>query len=143
MKQKKYIAFAVLHVLIPLCVGTGIYILVRPEAYISRICIAFYPWLGELRLRMCTDFFHMFLKNYACDILWAYALTMALLWYGKLVGQKLWKPALVSGGFAVLMEAMQLLPVIPGTFDFFDVVVEIFAGFLAVCVSVIFYKYKN
>lgn len=143
MKQKKYIACAVLHALIPLCAGTGIYILVRPETYIAKVCIAVNPWLGELRIRMGTDLFHMFLRNYACDMLWAYALTIALLRYGRLIGQKMWKSTLISGGFVVLLEALQQLALIPGTFDVFDVVVEILAVFIAVCVSVIFYKHQN
>lgn len=143
MKQEKCIAFAMLHILIPLCVGTGIYILVRPGTYIARICISLNPWLGELRIRMGTDLFHMFLRNYACDMLWAYALTIGLFWYGRLTGQKVWKSALIGGGFAVLMESLQILPVIPGTFDGMDVVTEILATLIAGCVSMIFYKYKD
>ncbi len=143
MKQEKYIAFAMLHTLIPLCVGTGIYILVRPGTYIARACTFLIPWLGELRIRMGTDLFHMFLRNYACDMLWAYALTIGLLWYGRLTGQKVWKSALISGGFAVFMEGLQILPVIPGTFDGMDVVAEILATLIAGCVSMIFYKYKD
>ena len=130
MKQKKCITFAMLHTLIPLCMGTGIYILVRPGTYIARVSISLNPWLGELRIRMGTDLFHMFLRNYACDMLWAYALTIGLFWYGRLTGQKVWKSALIGGGFAVLMESLQILPVIPGTFDGMDV-------------SMIFYKYKD
>lgn len=143
MKQEKCITFAMLHTLIPLCMGTGIYILVRPGTYIARICISLNPWLGELRIRMGTDLFHMFLRNYACDMLWAYALTIGLFWYGRLTGQKVWKSALISGGFAVLMESLQILPVIPGTFDGMDVVTEILAMLIAGCVSMIFYKYKD
>lgn len=143
MKQKKCITFAMLHTLIPLCMGTGIYILVRPGTYIARICISLNPWLGELRIRMGTDLFHIFLRNYACDMLWAYALTIGLFWYGRLTGQKVWKSALIGGGFAVLMESLQILPVIPGTFDGMDVVTEILAMLIAECVSMIFYKYKD
>lgn len=143
MKQEKCIAFAMLHILIPLCVGTGIYILVRPGTYIARVCTFLIPWLGELRIRMGTDLFHMFLRNYACDMLWAYALTIGLLWYGRLTGQKVWKSALISGGFAVFMEGLQILPVIPGTFDGMDVAAEILATLIAGCVSMIFYKYKD
>lgn len=143
MKQEKCITFAMLHTLIPLCMGTGIYILVRPGTYIARICISLNPWLGELRIRMGTDLFHMFLRNYACDMLWAYALAIGLFWYGRLTGQKVWKSALIGGGFAVLMESLQILPVIPGTFDGMDVVTEILATLIAGCVSMIFYKYKD
>ena len=143
MKQEKCITFAMLHTLIPLCMGTGIYILVRPGTYIARVCISLNPWLGELRIRMGTDLFHMFLRNYACDMLWAYALTIGLFWYGRLTGQKVWKSALIGGGFAVLMESLQILPVIPGTFDGMDVVTEILAMLIAGCVSMIFYKYED
>lgn len=145
MKRRNDIVFAVLHTLIPLSIGIGIYILVRPDTYIAKLCITWNPWLTQI----CSldlekaGLVYVFLRNYACDMLWAYALAIGLLWYGRLIGEKQWQSILTAIGFGILMEGLQILPTIPGTFDVYDVAAEVFAIFVGVCVSMIFYNYQD
>lgn len=72
-----------------------------------------------------------FLRNYGLDMLWAYALTAAVLW---IVGsdEKWRRPApYLIAAFMILTETAQALPKVSGTFDPWDIVTELITEWLA------------
>lgn len=85
----------------------------------------------------------MFLKNYACDMLWAYSLSIVITWYGRIVGQSVWKSLAESICVLILLEFLQITPFVTGTFDVLDICVEILMAGIAMLISVCFYNYKD
>ena len=70
-----------------------------------------------------------FVRNYLFDFLWGYSLAAGIMWIlggeikqGRIIGLVCF--------FSLFMECLQLFPQVEGTFDFWDVITEIAAGYL-------------
>lgn len=76
-------------------------------------------------------------------MLWAYSLSIAIIWYGRIIGQSVWKSLAESICFLILLELLQIFPFVTGTFDILDICFETMMVGIAALISVCFYKYKD
>ncbi len=82
--------------------------------------------LGSIPLSLKT------IRNYAFDILWAYSLTVAMLCVEVPFFRSSQCFALFMVTLEVIMEMLQLMPDIYGTFDAIDIVVESITSILVI-----------
>ena len=124
--NNKYLLRYSVHVFLPIAIGSLIYILIRPDTYVSN-------WIyerlgfqaqGDVPLMFQPKWLYTFLTGHAADILWAYSLAHAVFWIlGG--GFGCWLPTIICIAFAVGIESMQLFPLLSGTFDWWDILLEI------------------
>ena len=122
MKERS-VVFYIIHVLAPLAIGCLIYYVFCPDVYfvdvIDRIVGC------GFHIKITTDYlFVKLIRFYIFDVLWAYSLTFAV--FG-IAGCMFYREILLTGiiGFEILMESLQTVPAIPGTFDIWDMVLEV------------------
>lgn len=109
-----------------LVAGVLVYFLFRPDTYVSQvICSGLgIEWPVGV-IGVFPDWIVVFLRNYMCDMFWAYALTFAV---GALLHDVLgssFSVLLVCGIFEIVIELSQEIGIMSGTFDMVDVVLEI------------------
>jgi len=132
-------AFYILNTLIPLLLGFGIYIAFRPDAIISKYTYALFGIL-PLSISLPYKWLQAVICGFSCDFLWAYSLTFVV---GMIVGytkRNRITVFLICLLFEVLIEILQLVGFIHGTFDIIDIIVELLAIFLAL---VLITKYEE
>lgn len=140
--QKKYFGFYICNLFLPLIIGTTIYLLFRPDTYIS---VVFYKLTNWTPISWNPDnlFFReflLFLKNYSCDLLWAYALSIALWIFHT---HRLLSLALIFIEciiFEMLIEFLQYKTLISGTFDIWDIILESVSSIVAIIVILISFR---
>ena len=122
--KNSYIAFYLPNIIIPLAVGLIIYTLLNPFSFIS-ICIYRLlnipaPYVDDMP---AVDI----IRNYVCDMLWAYSLCFAV---SMILGKNplgISVSLIISLLFCSLTEALQIPQVIKGTFDIADIILESFS----------------
>lgn len=88
----------------------------------------------KLHIVLPTDLWMLKLfRNFFFDFVWAYSFTFACQLFSDEKSSKL-QYAFISF-FIIFMEVLQLAPNIPGTFDIWDIVVELFAVVIAANIS--------
>lgn len=116
--------FYIWNIILPLVIGTIVYLYVKPSAPISQL-IYFILHISPPVLRVGPTGIHRFIQCYLCDILWSYSLTFALsLYLGR---DRLLLTYVIAASFSTLVEVLQLLPYILGSFDIFDIIVQLIA----------------
>ena len=123
--------FIALNVIIPLILGLLIYLAVSREVVFIKLISGSLGYSNNEGMTL-GSFVATRLRYYLPDMLWGYSLVFALFF---VCGRE--QPALVpvwilAGIFAAIMESLQLISAVPGSFDPMDMVVEIAAGLLAV-----------
>ena len=124
----------ILNIILPVLTGVLIYLMMSPS-------VLFIKETGVITGRdihqssITEDFPLLYtIRCYLPDMLWGYALMFALfLSCGrdrKLVGFVFFLTAI----FSVIMECLQLMPAVFGSFDSFDIAVEISAELLALII---------
>lgn len=118
------------HIFIPLFAGAGLYLLLCPEAFVSR---GFYALLGIRPPAIACGGALRPIRNHLADMLWAWALTCcASLALGRGKGFHAAAAAIGTGLFVEL--AQRTLGV--GTFDWLDVALEALAALAAaLCIA--------
>lgn len=128
-KTRKIHVFYLINIFIALILGLLIYIVFRPDTYISK-------WFSEsthlgsiaIGMRVKKNIVIAFLRNYMGDFLWAYALTYSVQIFIEANRKKGYIALIISCIiFEILIEVMQKLNIISGTFDLYDIIVEVFA----------------
>ncbi len=130
MKEKKN--FLILNILAPLLIGGLIYYFISPDVIFVK---QMDTWIGGgIHLTVMTKRFWLtaFLRNYLLDMLWGYALVYVLFFVFDDKTAGLSKSFLLAAGFSALMEVLQLMAIVPGTFDSYDILAEILVELLAV-----------
>ena len=118
-----------LNVVVPVATGAVLYYLISPDILFTDI-IDRYLHLN-FHIEIPTDNnIAMILRYYIFDILWAYSLTWALLYCLNPTNDQLSRLFVTCTIFECVLEGIQTLAVVPGTFDPSDIIVEI-------CVSII------
>lgn len=116
--------FYIWNIILPLAIGTMVYLYVKPSAPISQL-IYFILHISPPVLNIKPTGIHRFIQCYLCDILWSYSLTFALsLYLGK---DRLLLAYVIAASFSTLVEVIQLLPYVLGSFDIFDIIVQLIA----------------
>lgn len=133
-KREKIIILT--NVLVPITIGSMIYIILSPDVYFVNI-------LDKLmkinRAVVNNNFFIVFIRNYFLDMLWGYSLVFALAFiYGKDINLR--KIIIIAFSFSISIELLQLTPIIRGTFDIYDIVLELIAE---LCALIILRKLLN
>ena len=137
-KFKRIAAF--LNCFLPLFWGGIIYILFRPDTYISSF---FYGLFSvELFVSISENIVVSFLKYWFCDFLWAYSLAFCLLIVFEKSNYKFILPIIISAVFCIILETLQKLGVISGTFDWWDLLAELTAVASAVIIKRRFFYEK-
>ena len=140
-KRKSIIALFV-GVLLPLCIGTVLYIWIKPNAWCSQIiCRTLRIPTQDAFNEDTIPIIGYFIKHQLCDMLFSISLTFAIL---LLIGNK--RYGIVIGGtivllFETLLEIAQL-GVFPGNFDVFDIIAECSAT-IAILISIRILKIKR
>ena len=127
--MKKKFTFYLLNIGIPLVLGLGIYLFCYRTTYINSVFTQVFGF--SLPYIYYDNAFHRFITCWACDILWAYALTFSLYPCFKVFKRPLIITCVTSSIFAVIIELLQINGIMNGTFDILDIVFEIVAIILA------------
>lgn len=130
LKRKTIIIF--LNIFLPLFIGLLIYLFFRKNTYINlffeNVFFISLPYLYS------DSVFCRVLTSWACDILWAYSLTFSLFFCFKSFINSLQITYILSVLFSIAFELLQLTSIIIGTFDVWDIILEIAAISLAVII---------
>ena len=112
----------VVNIIVPLVCGLFIYLTKAERTYIS-------DFLSVFRLALPIIDYPLVIRYYACDFLWTYSLFFCLrLTLGDtLKGKHNLTVIALTGVVAVILETIQLIKTIPGTFDMLDILVELIA----------------
>jgi hypothetical protein len=123
--MKRYI----LRVIIPLLVGLIIYVIFSPNVFITKFIWSVFntenPFDGVDITRM--PLVVQFLRYYLCDVLWSFSLTnmLILIWGYKNIKKAL----IIAVVFSIFIEVLQIRFI--GTFDIWDIIVQIFGCFMS------------
>lgn len=135
MREKKQYF---LNVVAALLIGLCVYIIFRPDTYISVLFSKRidFTWLQN-SLPKIPSLLTQFARNYLCDILWAYALFNAFFLIYK--EEQAMGVFGICAVFEIVVEVLQLFDIIQGTFDVVDIVFEI----VATLTSALYIKNKS
>lgn len=118
MKRKILTIF--INIFLPLAVGLCIYLLFYNGTYLNSI-------FGiELSFK-ANSLLGIFMKSWACDILWAYSLTYSLYFVLYAFKNRILFSAILSICIATGFELLQLFGKVNGTFDILDIIFQIAA----------------
>ena len=122
----------VVNIIIPLILGLLIYLTKPSSTYLSDFLSDFRSILSTIRYPEIIDF-------YACDFLWTYSMFFCLrLTLGDaLKGKHNLTVITVTGVVAIILEILQLIKGVPGTFDPMDIVAELIAVAVAFLITII------
>lgn len=121
----------VANVVFPLVCGLYVYLTKAERTYISDC-------LSVIRLITPTVNYPYIIRNFACDFLWTYSMFFCLrLILGEPLKSKynFWVIA-VTAFVATILEIMQLIHIIPGTFDCLDILAELIAIVVADLITI-------
>lgn len=135
--SRKTILF--LHVICPLAAGALIYCLAAPDVIFIKKTEDFMGWAFPMQKLPTGGTFLRLIRNYLPDMMWGYSLVFALFYIIGNNAASIRKVFGMAFSFSAVMEMMQKVSFVPGTFDVFDIAVEFLAEAIAAC---IIYKYK-
>ena len=124
--------FTALNILLPLIAGVIVYIFVQKSTYLENVLVGFFA--ADFKPLIWSGWTYTFTVCWLCDVLWAYSLTFSL-WMVLCS----WKNAVLFSAVLAFVagaafELLQLFEVMGGTFDVFDMVLELMAASLAAVV---------
>ena len=128
--------FWLVNTLLPLLFGLFIYILYRPDTYISSVFLRILNTSGIPSEQLSAR--SAFLRFYLCDILWAYALTFTISFLLGQLKKELFLTAAICVAFEGMIEFMQKWQIIRGTFDWIDLLSEALATMFAISMIIYF-----
>ena len=127
------------NVALPLIFGALIYLCFRSNSLIM------FNWFDFFHLNFVTSFFRENFYTYNAilpdwfkfslpDALWIYALnsTLYIIWDKKFIGINPW--FIIALFIAPFHEFLQLLNIVPGTFDVIDLIFYFFGSFLSILI---------
>ena len=122
--RKKELLFYLLNIVVPLLIGTYIYIRYSPNV----IFVGYLNNFVELKAKELNSA-TLFLRNYFCDFCWSYSLAffISFIYYENL---SLVYSILIPTTIGSVIELLQLIGFINGTYDLFDIFVELLATLL-------------
>ncbi|MBP5260682.1 MAG: hypothetical protein J6Z43_00995 [Clostridiales bacterium] len=104
---------------ISLMIGLVIYLTNGSTTYISGS-------FEKLGIKLISIDYPKIIKNYGCDFLWGYALCSGLQMFNSNAGSRLGLLKVITASMllAIIMESLQKVSFISGTFDILDILVE-------------------
>ena len=133
-KRKIYIVLCILSV----SLGGGIYIIFRPNTYVSEIFVSIFP-LPQNTIDFFSYFNCNFVKYYFPDYLWAFSLVCG---FNTIFSshKKIFHCAIAVLLMGILCEILQLSGIVTGTGDLIDVLMYLTAVCSVVLIEKIFLK---
>ncbi len=122
--------FILLNVIAPVLIGAIIYYLFFPEAVFVRLIDNLLGSSYHIPVNVDNILIKL-IRFYFLDFLWAYALMSAVI----LIFKNDSRVFVIILIFEIVLELIQLLPSIRGTFDVCDIGIEILASILAIKLS--------
>ena len=126
----KYVHLFLVYVVAPIFLGAVLYYIFCPDVWFVKKLDIIFGLYGCHVFFPFSNIFIKFLRFYLMDFLWAFSL-MALIWI-TFYDMGIHKLTILVIGFEIAMEFIQLFPHISGTFDIFDIAVEIIANILVI-----------
>ena len=118
--------FFLINILLPLAVGLLIYAFIGEGTIISGQIGKVFPITG-IQIRKDSFWITEVIRNYLPDILWAYALTFAVAGVAFNTKKELVAACLICFIFEIVLELVQKSDMVPGTFDYIDIALEVAA----------------
>lgn len=133
MDRRKERLFISANIAIPVIAGAVIYYLFCPNVIFVRALDCIFAKMAEIR-NICSVNINAvsFFRNYFLDMLWSYALVFAVFIFLKESRNSLRKTFVITAVFAALLELMQAIPAVSGTFDWLDILAEILSEVIAI-----------
>ncbi len=128
--MRKHRIILLLNIIIPLIFGLVIYLLLKPNTYISELIYSLFNIRFDYYISN-KGIIRIFIYNYLCDILWAYALTFTVYYFVNSFTHKYLLTLFITNMFCVLIELLQYFGIVSGTFDIFDILLECVSSALA------------
>ncbi len=130
-KLKEFTVYAAF-IVIPILLGTYIYIALAPDTYPHILFERLFPGI-DLTIQRTEENYHLtgFLRNYLCDFLWAFSLESCIMLIFNGCKRQLLISVIISSLFSVIIEVLQKFELIFGVFDIIDLACEIIAVILA------------
>lgn len=123
---KKYL-FLILNTIVPLISGLAIYIFMKSGTFINTFSGVDFHYIPK-------TVFGLFIVNWFCDFLWAYALVFALYIVLSPFKSKLLFSCVISVLLGLILEILQGVNILSGTFDWWDIIIEIVAVIIAMSI---------
>ena len=114
-------------IIAPLLIGGALYMALSPEVFFSKITMNIY---GLRQIHFEHNFLLRFVRFYFLDMLWAYSLVFAL---SFAIGNEAECPEvlILAAIFSVAIEVLQKYNIMPGTYDWADIIFELLAEIIA------------
>jgi len=133
----------ILNILLPLLAGLSVYVLLRPDSYVSLILSgSLYITYPDTTPEMSHGVLR-FINNFGPDICWSYSLTFAV--HAAL--HDLRRPLLftlsISSVVIILVESLQAFGVLSGVFDPLDLVLETLSAITAALILAFFSRKRR
>ena len=127
-----------LNILLPLLAGLSVYVLLRPDSYISLFLSGALHLAGpDVPNDIPPDFLRL-LNNFGPDICWSYSLVFAVHMVLHDLRRPLPATLCLSGILIILIESLQKISILPGVFDPLDLVLEAAAAINATLILALF-----
>lgn len=130
--MRKAKAVICISAVLPLLIGTVLYVLCRPDTIVSGIVRNLTGFGSDMSGNVKRGLLFDFVRFYLPDILWAYAFPNALMIACVFDRKCITLCTVIPMAFSVLTETFQLLGLISGTGDPADCVLECVAVLAAV-----------
>lgn len=120
------------YILFPIIIGGVFYYITSPDVIFVKIIDNILGVKFHI-LNISRNPFGAFIRYYLLDMLWAFALTNTVYFFldNK---SNLIKAFVISFIFSFVLEVMQIVPAINGTFDIFDILFELIAELIAIII---------
>ncbi len=124
------------NIVLPLSFGALFYYFLVPDAYFVRILDRLFGRSSTVSITIPENILFSFARYYFLDMIWAYALVMALYFIFGNNAANLVKIFLLAFSFSLAMELLQLTSFVKGTFDLIDIGAEFLAEIFAVFIII-------
>ncbi len=118
--NKKVLVFA--NIIVPLIIGAILYYIIAPDVIFVRVLSSFFNG-DATSISQPETVFDYFVRYYLMDLLWGYALVFAL-YFCLDNNAAIVRIFIMAFLFSTAMELFQLMAIVPGVFDIWDIVIE-------------------
>lgn len=135
-EKMKAAGFVHCNIVLPIILGAIFYYVFCPETLFVRVLDDYLPFSYHARLNMDITAVRI-LRFYLMDFLWAYSLAFLVSTCLKENNKTAFMILLL---FELFMEFLQLHPLVKGSFDLWDLAVEVCADIFAIGIQKMHYK---
>lgn len=121
--------FLLSNAIIPLFLGLGIYFFMKSGTYINTFFEIDFDYTPKTIIER-------FIVNWLCDFLWSYSLVFALYFVLSPFKNRLLISCIISALLGLILELLQGVNIMSGTFDWWDILIEFLAVFTATSILI-------